>query len=108
MTGIRILTGPDQGDAPLVFTAVELHPGCVVLNYISTAPQEELARGMLGSMPKEFRLTDDIGTEYEIQGGGGGGEGNIRRMDVKLVPPVPSGATYLKVITGVGTVTFVL
>jgi hypothetical protein len=43
---IRIVTGPDQGDAPLVFTAVELHPDWLVLNYISWVRPGELVKGM--------------------------------------------------------------
>jgi hypothetical protein len=108
VTGIRIVTGPDQGDAPLVFTAVELHPDWVVLSYISLVPRGEIARGMVDGQPARFELTDDLGTEYEVHGGTGGGEGDVRRMDVKFLPAVPSEATYLRVLTSVGTVVFML
>ena len=104
MNRIRIVTAPDQGDAGVVITAAELHPEWLVLNYISQVPQDELARGLVDGQPKRLDVTDDLGTEYEINGGSGGGEGAIRRMDVKLVPAVPSEAKYLRVMLATGVV----
>lgn len=108
MNRARIITGPDQGDAHLVITAAELHPDCVVLNYISQVGRGELAKGMVDGQPARFELVDDLGTEYEVIGGGGGGEGDVRRMEVKLQPAVPCEARWLRVIMGIGTVVFML
>jgi hypothetical protein len=71
---IRIVMAPDQGDAGVVVTAAELHPEWLVLNYISQVPQDELARGLVDGQPKRFDVTDDLGTEYAVNGGSGGGE----------------------------------
>jgi hypothetical protein len=105
---IRIVVGPEQGDVPLVFTAVELHPEWVVLHCISTTPQDELAMGLVDGKPARFELTDDLGTEYVNEGGSGGGEGDVRRMDLKFFPSAPIKAKYLRVTTGLGTVIFTL
>jgi hypothetical protein len=102
---IRIVMAPDQGDAGVVVTAAELHPEWLVLNYISQVPQDELARGLVDGQPARFGVTDDLGTEYEVNGGSGGGEGVIRRMDIKLVPAVPSEAKYLSVTLATSVVT---
>lgn len=108
MPDVRVVTGPDQGDARLVITAAELHPEWVVLNYISLVTAGEIARGMVDGEPTRFDLTDDLGTEYKAHGASGGGEGDVRRMDVKFLPAVPSEATYLRVTMGIGTVVFML
>jgi hypothetical protein len=105
---IRIVMAPDQGDAGVIITAAELHAEWLVLNYISQVPQDELARGLVDGQPKRFDVTDDLGTEYEVNGASGGGEGAIRRMDVKLVPPVPSEAKYLRVTLATGVVVITL
>lgn len=105
---IRIVTAPAQGDAGVVITAAELHPEWLVLNYISQVPQDEIARGLVDGQPKRFDVTDDLGTEYEFNGASGGGEGEIRRMDVKLVPAVPSEAKYLRVTLATGVVVIAL
>jgi len=108
MNRIRIVMAPDQGDAGVVITAAELHPEWLVLNYISQVPQDELARGLIDGQPKHFEVTDDLGTEYEINGGSGGGEGAIRRADVKFVPAVPNEANYLRVRLATGVVTITI
>jgi hypothetical protein len=105
---IRIVTAPNQGDAGVIITAAELHPEWLVLNYISRVPQDELARGLVDGQPKRFDVTDDLGTAYEINGGSGGGEATIRRMDVKLVPAVPSEAKSLRVTLATGVVVITL
>lgn len=96
---------PDQGDAGVVVTAAELHPEWLVLNYISQVSEAERDRGLVDGHSKRFEVTDDLGTEYEVNGGSGGGEGLIRRMDIKLIPAVPSEAKCLKVILATGVVT---
>jgi hypothetical protein len=80
----------------------------LVLNYISQLDRDELEQGLIDGQPKRFDVTDDLGTEYEIVGGGGGGEGEVRRMDVKLLPPVPGDAKSLRIAMGIGTVVFTL
>ncbi|HEX6689394.1 MAG TPA: hypothetical protein VF085_12140 [Solirubrobacterales bacterium] len=105
---MRIVTGPDQGAAAIVITAAELHVDCLVLNYISQASPEELERGPLDGMPKRFEVTDDLDTEYEIVGFGGSGEGELRRMEMKLQPAVPSDAKSLRISLGIGDVLFTL
>jgi hypothetical protein len=105
---IRIVIAPDQGNAGVVITAAELHPEWLVLNYISQVSQDELARGLVDGQPKRFEVTDDLGTKYEADGASGGGEGEIRRMDVKLVPAVPSEAKYLLVTLATGDVVIAL
>ena len=92
----------------MVFTAVELHPDWLVLNYISRVRPGELVKGMTDGQLARFELTDDLGTDYEVIGGSGGGEGDVRRMDAKFSPAVPPEATYLRVITSIGTVVFML
>ena len=108
MKRVRIVTGPDQGNAAIVITAAELHPDCLVLNYISQVERQELRSGLVDGKPKRFDVTDDLGTEYERVGAGGGGEGDLRRMDLKYSPAVPSNATSLRVTMGIGTVVFPL
>lgn len=58
---IRIVTGPDQGDAQAVITAAELHPDKVVLDCVSVATAEP-ARGMIDGQPGRLELLDDLGT----------------------------------------------
>lgn len=108
MNRIRIVTAPDQGAAGVVITAAELHPEWLVLNYISQVSQDELTRGLVDDRPKRFDVTDDLGTRYEATGGSGGGEGEIRRMEVKLVPAVPSEEKYLLVTLASGDVAIAL
>ena len=79
-----------------------------MLNYISQVPQDELARGLVDGQPKRFDVTDDLGTEYKVNGAPGEGEGAIRRMDVKLVPGVPSKAKHLRVTLATGAVVITL
>jgi hypothetical protein len=75
---IRIVTGPDQGDAQAVIAAAELHPDKVVLDCVSVATDEPM-HGMVDGQPARLELLDDLGTEYTITGGGGGGSDGVRR-----------------------------
>jgi hypothetical protein len=104
---IRVVTGPDQGDAQAVITAAELHPDRVVLNCVSVATDEPV-RGMVDGQPGRLELLDDLGTEYTITGGGGTGEDGVRRWAVNFRPAVPADATYLRVVMSVGTVVLML
>lgn len=104
---IRIVTGPDQGDAQAVITAAELHPDKVVLDCVSVAPDEPV-RGMVDGQPGRLELLDDLGTEYTITGGGGSGDGGVRRWAINFRPAVPDDATYLRVVMSIGTVVLML
>ena len=105
--GIRIVTGPDQGDAQAVIVAAELHPDQVVLDCVSFAPLEP-AGGMVDGQPARLELLDDVGTEYTHAGGGGSGEDGVRRWAVKFRPAVPDEATYLRVVMPIGSVVLML
>jgi hypothetical protein len=104
---IRIVTGPDQGDAQAVITAAELHPDRVVLDCVSVV-QEEPTPGMVDGQPARLELLDDLGTEYRPAGGGGNGDGDVRRWALIFRPGVPDGATYLRVVMPIGTVVLML
>ena len=105
--GIRIVTGPDQGDAPAVVTAAELHPDRVVLDCVSVVSPEP-APGMVDSQPARLELLDDLGTEYTPAGVGGSGDGDVRRYALTFRPAVPAEATYLRVVMPIGSVVLML
>lgn len=105
---VRIVPAPDQGDAGVSITAAELHPQWLVLNYIVQVPEDELARGLVDGNPKRFEVRDDLGTEYEVIGGIGSGEGDVRRETVKLAPAVPKDAKRLVVDLSTGPVVLAL
>ena len=104
---IRIITGPDQGDAQAVIAAAELHPDKVVLDCLSVVDSEP-TRGMVDSQPARLELLDDLGTEYTPAGGGGSGDGCVRRLALTFRPAVPKDATYLRVVMPIGTVVLML
>ena len=104
---VRIVTGPDQGDAQAVITAAELHPDKVVLDCVSVVDPRP-APGMVDSQPARLELLDDVGTEYVSDGGGGSGDGTVRRLALTFRPAVPEAATYLRVVMPIGTVVFML
>jgi hypothetical protein len=64
--GIRIITGPDQGSAPVI-AAAELHPDKVVLDCLGVVDPEP-TRGMIDSQRARLELLDDLGTEYTPAG----------------------------------------
>lgn len=104
---VRIVVGPDQGDAQAVIAAAEIHHDHVVLNCLSVV-EPEPTLGMTDSQPARLELHDDIGTEYRADGGGGSGDGTVRRFALTFRPTVPSEATYLRVVMPIGTVVFML
>jgi len=104
---VRIITGPDQGDAQAVIVAAELHPNKVVLDYVSVVEPEPV-RGNVDGEPAQLELLDDLGTEYKLTGGGGSGQDGVRRGAINFLPAVPDGATYLRVVMPIGNVVIVL
>lgn len=53
---------------------------------------------------RQFRPSDDVGTDYEIAGGGAGGNGRVTHGQEQWVPAVPAHATKLFVLTPGGIV----
>lgn len=105
---VRIVTGPDQGDASVVIMAAELQPDKVVIDIVSVI-EPEPSPGVVDGQPGRLEVLDDLGTEYTIAGGGGGsGDGNVRRVALDFRPAVPEEATYIRVVTGVGSVILML
>jgi hypothetical protein len=104
---VRIVTAPDQGDAQAVIVAAELHPDKVVLDNVSLVQPEPLP-GLVDDQPARLELLDDLGTEYAMVGGGGSGDGVVRRGEMNFRPAVPEGATYLRVVMPIGTVVLML
>ena len=104
MNRVRIVTGPEQGNSAVIVTALELHPDFLVINYISQVDSAELRAGEVNGQPKRFEVTDDLGTEYQVVGGSGGGEGDLRRMEAKFAPAVPGDARSIQIAMGIGTV----
>jgi hypothetical protein len=104
---VRIVTGPYQGDAQAVIVAAELHQDRVVLDCVSVVNPEPTP-GMVDGQPGRLELLDDVGTEYTSAGGGGSGDGAVRRLALAFRPAVPEEATYLRVVMPIGTVVLML
>ncbi|MBS1892291.1 MAG: hypothetical protein JST59_13425 [Actinobacteria bacterium] len=104
---VRIVVGPDQGDARAVIAAAEIHDDRVVLDCLSVV-EPEPTPGMTDSQPARLELHDDVGTEYTPDGGGGSGDETVRRFALTFRPAVPNEATYLRVVMPIGTVVFML
>jgi hypothetical protein len=90
-----------------VVVAAELQLDKVVLDIVSVV-EPEPAPGLVDGQPGRLELIDDVGTEYSIGGSGGSGDGRVRRYAFDPRPAVPEQATYLRVVTGVGSVVLML
>jgi hypothetical protein len=106
----RFIPAPDQGDAEVVVLAVELFQQAVVVVLVTTILGEVIDSGLFEPGPNQIRITDDLGTEYRRAFGVGSsfagderrwsGSRGVDRSNLEFEPPVPAGATYLRITLG--------
>jgi hypothetical protein len=96
---VRVVTGPDQGDADVVIVAAVLHESGIVIDVISVGWFPDSGAGVAAP----FTLTDDLGTEYE-DGGRSWSDGSrtvgdfsVPRGSYQFKTAVPGAARFLRV-----------
>jgi hypothetical protein len=67
--------------------------------YNEGMPDASDPRGDVGSWLREWRLADDVGTEYRPAGAGRGGDGFCSDVHFSFRTAVPAGATRLTIVT---------
>lgn len=59
--------------------------------------------GDCDALPRALEVADDLGTDYALEGGGGGGDGRSWQSSCRFTPAVPAGATALTVELATGS-----
>jgi hypothetical protein len=101
---MRIVVAPQQANAAITVTAVELHRDRVVVDIIADQKAADALRESVGLEVSGFAVRDDLGTAYGLFGSEGGGTESVRRMAMTCRPAVPPAATELVVETIAGEV----
>jgi len=100
---VSVVTAPPQPEVPIVVTSVELRDDGVVVNLTSIRAAVKVVWPCVDEGQPET-LEDDLGTEYAVVSGEGGGDERVSRMSYEFRPAVPIGARSLKVATATGSV----